>query len=349
MKRWLRIREALVTALMLFLATSIPWSFDLQYADAAEARRALRLPVLTCPLGCGIYEWWATYEKIFEENHSWLRVSSQETPGFVYNIKEMATNKQRWPSTIFGGSAPTTEGADKAIKPFFTERIPSAPWKYLYPISGRGVTTWAWVTTDPQIKSMKDFQGKRLGLGLQGQINWGFWPTVFLEAMGVKAQLEYLGPLPAIEALIDGRVSAAQVNAILTKEKALPGAVVQKLAASQKQFHYMNWEPSAIAQLEKQKGYRAGALTVEIPAGFFPKQDQSIIGINTVDGWMVHESFPEDLAYEFTRFLIKHGDKLGKYTAVGEFMGSVKAKSVGFTEENTHRGAIRAYKEAGLW
>jgi TRAP-type uncharacterized transport system substrate-binding protein len=317
----------------------------------------VRVPVLTLPLGAGIYEWWASYERIFEANHPWLRVAAQETPGFIYNLKEMANNKKRWETCIFGTDRATQVAAENAIKPFFDKPIDVKPFKYLYPFNGCAKSTWLWVTLDPKIKSMMDFEGKRLGIGFRGQIAWGLRPTAALEALGVKAKLEYLGPLPSVEALLDGRVDAAQVSTYVEVKApgvdlpARPLATLQQLLASRRQFFYVSYDNNWIERMKDQKGYTIANAT-EINAGVLPKQDKRLVGIQcSPDGWAVHEAFPEDIAYEFTKFMIKHGQKLEKYSKVGEYFFIPKGflHDFGFTEENVHPGAIRAYKEAGIW
>jgi TRAP-type uncharacterized transport system substrate-binding protein len=342
--------------LCVFLVLAVGLFLVVPFAGAEEpVREKVRIPILTLPLGAGLYEWWATVERLFEANHPWLRVAVQETPGFIYNLKEMAANMKRWKNTAFGSSLTVLVAAHNGIEPFFDKRIPSKDWKFLYPTEGCATATWMWVTFDPEIKTMKDFEGKRLGLGLRGQINWGFWPTVALQAMGVKANLEYLGPIPAIEALQDGRVAVAQCNvALAPKETGLPPRVHQildLLKVSKKKFHYVSYDNNWIELLEKQKGYRL-AKEVKIPAGTLPQQEKQVIGIQSCpDAWAVHETFPEEIAYEFTKFMIQHGSKLAKYSDMGNYfnLSGVAMSGFGFNQENTHPGAIRAYKGAGIW
>lgn len=345
------------TSLLVILVMLSAFTLSVPAAEK-KAHERVRVPILTLPMGAGVYEWWASYERIFEENHPWLRVASQETPGFVYNLKEMATNKKRWKTCIFGSSMALIEAGNHAIKPFFKERIPAKPWKYLYPIVGGGPTTWFWVTLNPKIRTMMDFEGKRLGVGLRGQVNWGLWPTVALETLGVKANLEYLGPFPSVEALLDGRVDASQINAITPLVKirgkdlpVLPQAILQKLLASGRKFYYVSYDNNWIERMKKQKGYVL-ARAWEFKAGTLPKQEKTVVGIQAQpDGWAVHETFPEEIAYEFTKFMVEHGNKLAKYTKIGEYFIIPKGylSKIGYTEENVHPGAVRAYIEAGVW
>jgi TRAP-type uncharacterized transport system substrate-binding protein len=315
----------------------------------------VRIPILALPMGAGVYEWWATFERIFEENHPWLRIAAQETPGFVYNIQEMANNKKRWKECMFGTSLPVTEAAKYGLAPFFKKPIPTKPFKYVYPTAGCGLSTWVWVTLDPNIKTMKDFEGKRLGLGLRGQINWGLWPTVATQTLGIKAKLEYLGPFPAVDALLDGRVQAAQINAYFSTIGGLkprPLAALQKIVASGRKFYYVSYDNNWIQRAKTAKGYLL-AQPWDINPGELPNLDRKVVGIQARPaGWAVHESFPDELAYEFTKFMIVHGKKLAKYSKIGDYFDVPKKFFVpvfGFTNENTHPSSIKAFKEYGLW
>lgn len=347
-------------AILGLLVISVVLTTSARAAPAAKEtpHEKVRVPILTLPIGAGIYEWWASYERIFETYHPWLRVAAQETPGFVYNMKEMGRNKKRWKTHVFGTSEAVAASAEHAIEPFFRERINSKAFKYLYPIAGYGAATWFWVTLDPKIKTMMDFNGKRVGVGLRGQVNWGLWPTVALETLGINAKLEYLGPHPALDALLDGRVDAAQVNVYLAIVQppgkdvpARPLAILQKLIASRKKFYYVNYDNNWTERLKQQKGYLL-ASPLEVEAATLPQQDKKVFGIQSIpSGWAVHETFPEEIAYEFTKFMVQHGNKLAKYSKMGMFFVIPKGllKKMNYTEENVHPGAVRAYKEAGLW
>lgn len=321
-----------------------------------KAHKTVTVPILTLPLGANIYEWWANFERIFAENDPWLRIAVQETPGFIYNIKEMSRNKSRWKTTIFGTENTIQQAAENVIEPFFHKRIDTSVFKYLYPFQGCVSSAWLWVTLDPKIKTMSDFAGKRIGVGLRGQIAWGLRPTEALQALGVHAKLEYMGPLAAIDALLDGRVDAAQIGIIPKVPElgfpARPQATLQKMLASRRKFYYVSYGPEWIERMKKQKGYAVGQ-ALEILPGSLPQQHGKLMGVTAVpNGWAVHESFPEEVAYEFTKFMIVNGSKLSKYTEMGKYFVIPKGilrRNFHFTEKNTDPGAVRAYKEAGVW
>ena len=62
----------------------------------------------------------------------------------------------------------------------------------------------------------------------------------------------------------------------------------------------------------------------------------------------VHKDFPEQAAYEITKFMMKSASKLPKYHAMLNVVASPEALLGDWTAQDLHPGAARAYREAGL-
>ena len=73
-------------------------------AGSAQARDQVRVPTLKAPFGAGIMEQIVIFERLSAKRHPWVRLIAQESPGFVYNIREMANNKKRYKTTTFWAS-----------------------------------------------------------------------------------------------------------------------------------------------------------------------------------------------------------------------------------------------------
>ena len=61
-----------------------------------------------------------------------------------------------------------------------------------------------------------------------------------------------------------------------------------------------------------------------------------------------HPDFPEDLAYQFVMGMHKHAPSMRNVSKLFAMMTDNMMVD-GLTDENTHPGAIRAFKELGLW
>ncbi|GAI79887.1 unnamed protein product, partial [marine sediment metagenome] len=77
-------------------------------------------------------------------------------------------------------------------------------------------------------------------------------------------------------------------------------------------------------------------------------QEDLAVGVDRVFG-AVHPSFPEDLAYKYVTAYAKVAPTLKEYHALWKYVWTFEGMVSGLTEKNTHPGAIRAYKELGLW
>ena len=88
-------------------------------AAPAQARDEVRVPSLTAPFGAGITEQVVIFERLIANRHPWLRLVAQESPGFVYNIKEMALNKKRHETTTIWSSTGGIWAAESAQEGFF--------------------------------------------------------------------------------------------------------------------------------------------------------------------------------------------------------------------------------------
>jgi hypothetical protein len=57
--------------------------------------------ILLCPLGCGPTEGDTILGGLIARKDPNLILRAQETPGYVYNLREMGMNKARWKNTVF--------------------------------------------------------------------------------------------------------------------------------------------------------------------------------------------------------------------------------------------------------
>lgn len=320
----------------------------LQPSTAAEPRTTIAM--LEWPTGYGPPEQAVVLSRLISESDNKIRLTAQETPGYVYNLKAMAKDDWRWQRHVFGHSSGAEWLSKKGIKPFFDEPIPQE-WKNLW-----GEAIWLngnFVTLDPKIKTPQDFKGKRIALGLKTQTHWGGFATVILEEgfgiTGGNASLQYLGPKAAMDALLDGRVDAAVFGIVTTVglDPIEPGPTLLHLASSGRKFYYVNIGHDAIERVNKKVG--SPFLTVKIPAGKLPAQTEALELFADVGWKAAHPKLSDDLAYELTKAVLANAPKVGKYFAFGELWTRPELFVLGLNEQNTHPGAIRAYKEAGIW
>jgi TRAP transporter TAXI family solute receptor len=322
-------------------------------APAHAAGKPTIVPILSCPFGCGVVAGNTIFGTVMAKGGEQLMVAAQETPGYMYNVRAMA-NKKRWKTTVFGTEDViiqlAIQGGTPELKEFLPEPIP-IKFQLLH-----GEAYWAqgkfFVTTDPSIKSIADIKGKRVSLGLRGQSDWGVYPRLILEhAYGItpdNTDIRHMNPGALTQQLIDGTTDVA-VTGFGTEPSQtfhLITGPLRKLQASGKKIYYVPIEQSAIDKVNAKFG--TTFVTKLVKAGTMPQQDTDLL-IGFVRGYKaVHPDFPEDVAYQFVKAVYKYSDEMKGLHALWGML-TPEMMIDGLTATNTHPGAVRAYKELGLW
>lgn len=336
------------------LLSLIALSFLTFPAIAQEKPRIINM--LISPLGAGPLEGQVILGTLIAREHPWLILRAQETPGYLYNIREMAMNKARWTDTVFATEDTVIQHAFQGGKPELKEFLPEPvkiKWKLLY-----GEAYWTqgmwFVTLDPKIKKIGDLKGKSIAVGLRTQCDWGMDARLFLQvAYGItpkNTKIDHMPPIAATEAMLDGKVVAAVMGAGTgsgpTQKNWLIAPPLRTLQASGRKPYYLGASPQDVEKVNKH--FNTSYQSVKIPAGtIYEQKEDLVVGIDR--GYMaVHPSFPEDVAYELVMQVAKFGPKMGQLHGLWKIW-SPELMVDGLSEENTHPGAVRAYKELGWW
>lgn len=169
--------------------------------------------------------------------------------------------------------------------------------------------------------------------------------------------LDYLKPKTATGAMIDGKADAAAICMVHSPDFSVvrqTSAIIDLLAAG-KEPYWISWSEDLIEK-GMAEGWGPFFNPIEVPAGVFPGHMPT--PLRTTDmlvGWGASTDFPEELAYEFTKWYIQNSGKLSEYTAMAdtiaqpEWLVYMVLKTTGSTAERVfHPGALRAYREAGI-
>jgi uncharacterized protein len=258
-------------------------------------------------------------------------------------MKKLDTEPELRKTMIVGSGPAVGRLAVDGVRPFDKKL---APLKVI----GNATIVVVWLaTTDPKIKGPADMSGKRIGLGQAAQINWAVLPRAVVEhGWGVLKQVnvQYLGPKPAITALLDGKVDLAIAGGYIDPDagKMALSPQTAELIASGRQLYHVSWGTPAVEKTEP-KGYQIAPYT--IPKGAIDGKNEPLESFVDSAAWMVAEEFPEEIAYETTKLLINHLGEFGEVHAIGKLM-SRGGLVLGWKPEEFHPGALRAYKEAGI-
>lgn len=322
-------------------------------ARAADAPPSI-ITILLCPMGCGPTEGDTILGGLIARKDPSLLLRAQETPGYMYNLREMNSNKKRWTTTVFGTEDDILNFAPLGGKEPFKEFLPEPlkeKFRLLY-----GEAWWTqghwWVTLDPKLKTIADLKGKKLGVGLRTQSDWGFNARIDLEfGYGItpkNTKIFHLGPAKMVEELLDGKVDAIVMGmgAEPFQKNWLIAGPMRNLEASGRKLYYIGIEPKVVDKLNKKFG--TSYMSLSVPAGTLSQQDRPLWVAADRGFKASHETFPDDLAYKLVKAVAEYGPQMKSLHGLWKIW-SPELMVYGLSETNTHPGAIKAYKELGYW
>lgn len=319
-------------------------------APSASAADERKLDLMISPAGTGPYLAFATIQTYAPDNHEWLRPQAVETPGFVYNVKYALANPDTWTTTMFGSGEVVEWTAKEGVDPFFPKPFPEV--SDFMVIGTMSQTSNLFITTDLSINTPHDFAGHHLATGQYSQNEWGMHQRLILDGLDVTKTLKSYSPIgaaPNVEAMIDGRADIGTIvlHSSLDFGKNLEPGPFKTLEASGRQWKYVSIPEADIAAYVKKTG--APFMIRKIPDGVMSNQSGEVTTIGNNMTLIAHKSFPEDLAYEFTKLWVAMGPIVAKYNAVGGIWDAKSISNLARKDPSRiHPGALRAYKELGL-
>lgn len=340
--------------ILLGLMMSLVLALFLMGTAMAQEKRPDIITMLLCPFGCGTVEGNTIFGSMVARNDPNLVIRAQETPGYLYNIREIARDKRRWKHTVFGTEDDVLNFAPLGGQPFFKEFLPQPiKEKFMLVYSDAWWTQghW-WVTLDPNIKKISDLKGKKLGIGLRSQSDWCLNARLDLEfGYGItpeNTKIYYLGPAKEAEELINGKVDAIAMGAGTEPflKQWLVGGPMRNLEASGRKLYYFGLDADVVDKLNEKFG--TSYMSIQIPPGTLPEQTEPVTVAADRGYYAAHHTFSDELAYKLVKAVVKYGKSMGKVHALWKIW-SPQLMVSGLTETNTHPGAIKAYKELGIW
>ena len=219
-----------------------------------------------------------------------------------------------------------------------------AGWDRAYPI--RAVMTLApnvalFITPESTgARRIADLRGKRVVVGPAGA-GFEFFVGPLLEAHGLT--YDDFTPLhgtqfAAVEMLADGSATAAFLGG------AVPTASITQ-AASARDIHFIAYGQNRMDELTARYPFFS---RVTIPAGTYRGLDEDFPTLNIGSMQLITSAGQsEELIYELTRTIYENRDRVVEKHAAGRAINP--ANVVRNTGVEFHPGAIRYYREIGIW
>ena len=193
---------------------------------------------------------------------------------------------------------------------------------------------------DSGVSTLADIKGKRVSVGPAGA-GFEMFVQPLLEAHGVT--YDDFEPLNAtqsgaVDLLSDGSAAAAFLGG------AVPTASITQASTSM-DLHFVPFGDEAKAELLANYPFFAPAT---IPAGTYRGQDEDYAGLNVGSMQLITGAqVDEEMVYQFTKLIYEQRAEVVKRHPAGK---AIQAKViVRDTGTPFHEGAIRYYKEIGIW
>jgi len=193
---------------------------------------------------------------------------------------------------------------------------------------------------DSGIEALEDLKGNRVAVGVAGA-GFEFFVRPLLAAHGVA--YEDFTPLyntqaGAVDMLSDGSAAAAFLGG------AVPTASITQ-ATSSREMHFIPYaEDSKQRLVDEYPFFR----TATIPAGTYRGQDDDYYGLDVGSMHLItNVAVDEELVYHITRTIYENRAAVTERHAAGRAIQPENV--VRDTGTEFHPGAIRYYKEIGIW
>lgn len=328
-------------------------TFCMIWISLGEAQSADRVLVLVAPFDAGpLAGDTILMNQMIQAGEPTILVP-QETPGYMYNIREMARGK-RWANTVFNTEDTIIQlafnGGSDAVKEFLPRRI-SIRFKLIYCEAWWG-SGKVFVTYDPEIKSLADLKGKRVSIGLRSQSDWGVYPRLFLEhGYGIdrdNTDIRHLTPVSFAQQLLDGvtDVAVGGFGTDPTQQEWLQVPPVLRMEASGRKMNYLGIEANVVQTLNAK--FDTTWVPINIPSGTLPGQKKDLPSAINRGYKAAHSDFPEEFAYNIVMSVAKLAPKMKELHANWR-LWSPELMVSGLSDENVHPGAKRAYQALGWW
>jgi len=289
---------------------------------------------------------WAIFQgmaDIVNKNHPWLRISVTSLSSAVESFRTAATREALRSKSFYYGDQPTQSA--------FSQGVAGLP-KYDGLLAVLKVYSgWdSWVTLDPSIKTVYDFAGKKVDVGLKGSTVNLLQTVPIIEAAGVfdKVKPLNLGWSKGKDGLVNGNIDAYWTYA---GESDPPKWAAQTLLVElmkTKKIYFVDIPKEVTSKLSQD--LKINLPSIALPAGSIgegqPPAD--VLGIMYDVCLWATKDLDAEVVYEFVKTVAEHVGELGNYHAAGKAASLEKLASFALPESQYHPGALRFYREEKL-
>lgn len=291
-----------------------------------------RLSVATGPVGGIYYVYGGAIARVISGHVRNVEATAEVTAASVDNLKFLAAQKADLALTL----AHTLYEADRGEGAFArAARVPARALAVLYPGLLQLVTF-----EDRGIRTIADLRGKVVAIGGPGS-GTATVATLLLRAAGLEGavRIEHLGLSHAVDALKDRKIDA------FFWVSGVPTGPILELGLMHGRTLHLVASAHLLPALVSVAGNSFYA--TEIPGGAYPDVEETVPVVAVANVLVADQSMSEQLAYEITRVLFERRADL---IAVHPEAKNLRLESaIAGSPVEFHPGAIRYYRERGVW
>jgi TRAP transporter TAXI family solute receptor len=307
----------------------------LTFTAYAKTPRKAAVGMFGSKLGTIAYVLPLALSEVVNRHSDWLRVNFTEGAGTLGNVQALAQDPKLRPRTIVISS-------DAA---FFLATMGKPPFKQPYPdlrsMLHFFTAPYPIVTLDPNIKSIRDLEGKRFCIGNKGMTNVPFHEAM-LDILGIrdKVKLSYMTWGEAKSAMLDGLIDAAVIGSVSP-------ALFELMAA--RDVHFVDIPAELVAPVEEKIGLPWLYYTVSPKSISGTKPDREFHAFGSWIGLYCDASVDEDVVYECTKWAYEKGQETWKSNKLCKNFKPEDAGIFGRQPlDMVHPGALKYFKQHAI-
>lgn len=287
----------------------------------------------TAPVGGAFYNIGAAISDALNEQSAeggWRQVNAESTGGSLENLRRLDSGEIQLGMANSSITYFAVRGEEGFDKPYEVKSVMT-----LFPLIAMFVTQQG-----SGIEQVGDMKGKRVVIGPEGA-GFEYFVKPILNAHGVQMNeldVVFAGMQTSVGYLQDESVEATFLGGGMRSP-----AVTS--AASTMDIRLVPYDPDKRQQLvDRYPSFSK----VTIPAGTYKGQDEDFAGLNVGSAHLlVRSDADEEFVYRVTKIIYEAREKLGETHAAAK---NINAENVvRDTGTEFHPGAIRYYREAGIW
>ncbi|MBT4087893.1 MAG: hypothetical protein HN580_25500 [Deltaproteobacteria bacterium] len=342
------IAGLLLTAV--FLLPSTAWS---QHSK-------VKVTFFSTPFGTPMYSQAVAFEEVFKKANSWVDLKAQETPGSMYQIRYFMKNQKKMaagqiPQAGAIGTVGTLPYIVEGRKPLTKFNIPTLRAGF-----SMGSFITFFVTFNPDIKSLKDLEGKKVGVAeksrpFAGAISLGPYFRKGLKNWK-KINWQFLGSGNSKDALLNNKIDAhyatftssvkVAADGSFYTDALAPGPAILELMNTGRKLYFIPWDPEMI---RKSYDFSKDMITypILIKKGALKGVSAEIHGRLSVGMFQVDKSMPDDVLQEIIRVRHEYRTELGRYHGTLKMLPE-NPYPAGTPDKLVHPGVKKAMKNLGI-